>query len=44
MRLSNDINSIKIGKRIVLKINCEIEKRLFFLRALASDISLNNLC
>ena len=41
IRLSNDINNIKMGKRILLKINQEIEKSSFSLNFLASDISLN---
>ena len=43
IRLSNDINNIKVGKRILLKINKEFEKSFFFFKYLASDISLNNL-
>ena len=43
IRLSNGISNIKMGKRMLLKINQENEKRVFFLKFLASDISLNNL-
>ena len=43
IRLSNGISNIKMGKRMLLKINKRIEKLVFFLILLASDISLNNL-
>ena len=41
IRLSNDIRNIKMGKRILLKINWKFEKCFFFFIFLASDISLN---
>ena len=43
IRLSNGISNIKMGKRMLLKINNKNEKLVFFLKFLASDISLNNL-
>ena len=42
IRLSNGISNIKMGKRMLLKINNKNEKLVFFLKYLASDISLNN--
>ena len=42
-RLSNDISNIKMGKRMLLKINQKNEKLAFFLKLLANHISLNNL-
>ena len=42
LRLSNDINNIKMGKRMPLKINQEFKKNVFFLKFLARDISFNN--
>ena len=43
IRLSNGISNIKMGKRMLLKINQNNEKGVFFFKFLASDISLNNL-
>ena len=43
IRLSNGISNIKMGKRMLLKINNKNEKYFFSLNFLASDISLNNL-
>ena len=43
LRLSNDIDNIKMVKRILLKINYEIEKSVFLLNSLTIDILLNNL-
>ena len=43
IRLSNDMNNIRMDKRILLIIKQEIEKWFFFLIFLASDTSLNNL-
>ena len=37
IRLSNDISSIEMGKIILLKINLEFEKLVFFLKFLAID-------
>ena len=42
IRLSNDINNIRMDKRILLKINKEI-KKIKIPYFLASDTSLNNL-
>ena len=42
IRLSNDMNNIKMDKRILLKINKEMEKLFFFLIFLAGDTSRNN--
>ena len=42
LRLSNDMNNIRMDKRILLKINYKIENVFFSLISLASDISLNN--
>ena len=43
IRLSNGISNIKMGKRMLLKINQKNEKCVFFFKFLARDISLNNL-
>ena len=43
IRLSNDVNNINMGKTILPKIEWEFEKFVFFLKFVASDISLNNL-
>ena len=43
IRLSNDIRNMKMCKRILMKINREFEKLVFFLDFWAIDISLNNL-
>ena len=42
IRLSYGISNIKMGKRMLLKINNKNEKLVFFLKFLASHISLNN--
>ena len=44
MRLSNDISNIKIDtrNRIVMKVNREFLKTIFFLILLTRNISLNN--
>ena len=41
IRLCNDMNNIRMNKRILMKINREIEKWFLFLKLMASDISLN---
>ena len=42
IRLSNGISNIKMGKRMLLKINNKNEKLVFFLKLLASDIKYFN--
>ena len=43
LKLSNIISTVKMDKRILLRISPDFENLIFSLHFLASDISLNNL-